>query len=337
MVTLADVARMSGTSRSTASRALKDDPRISAKTSERVQLVAKALGYRPNLAARTLATGRSGIYGLIVPSRLMGDVYGAQLVSAVTDAVSAHDGGVMLWLSHDRPSRAIRDTINHGIVDGLIVSILVQDHPWVVELLDSGLPCVLIGRPGGLEEASYATADNIASSWALMRHLREEGYRRLAAIRGPLGNTDADERHSVFVEAMGGVGELDANLVAVGDFTYESGYAAATALLRHRPDGIVAGNDEMARGAMDAVRTAGLRIPEDVGVCGWDAVRRPNHGDMELTTVRQDVPAVGREAVSILLDLLKGEQGPIRRTLPTQLVVGRSTVRGTRSGEEMPT
>ncbi|MEU4607312.1 LacI family DNA-binding transcriptional regulator [Kribbella sp. NPDC023972] len=327
VVTLADVARMSATSRSTASRALKGDPRISEETADRVRLVAKALGYRPNVAARTLATGRSGIFGLIVPSSLMDDVYGAQLVSAVTTAAGEHDGGVMLWLSHDRPSRAIRETVSNGIIDGLVVSILAQNEPWIDELLDSGLPCVLIGRHSSRTDTSYAAIDNITATRALMEHLRDQGYMRVATIRGPIGNTDAEERHSVFIEAMGGADQIDANLVAVGDFSYESGYDAAAALLRHGPDCIVAGNDPMAMGALAALRAAGLRIPEDIGVSGWDDVRDANRIDVRLTTVHHDMAAVGREAVEILLKQMGGVQGPIRRTVPASLVIRESTLR----------
>jgi LacI family transcriptional regulator len=328
VVTLADVARLSATSRSTASRALKNDPRISDETADRVRLVAKALGYRPNVAARTLATGRSGIFGLIVPSTLMDDVFGAQVVSAVTSAAGEHDGGVMLWLSHDRPSRAIRETVSNGLIDGLVVSILVQNEPWIDELLDSGLPCVLIGRHSSRTDTSYAAIDNITATRALMEHVRDQGYERVATIRGPIGNTDAEERHSVFVEAMGGADQIDANLVEVGDhFSYEGGYAAATALLRHRPDCIVAGNDPMAMGALAAVRAAGLRTPEDVGVAGWDDVRAANRPDVRLTTVHHNMEAVGREAVEILLKLIGGAQGPIRKTVPASLVIRESTLR----------
>jgi LacI family transcriptional regulator len=306
---------------------LKNDPRISEETAGRVRLVANALGYRPNVAARTLATGRSGIFGLIVPSVLMEDAYGAQLVNAVTNTVGEHDGGVMLWLSHDRPSRVIRETVSNGIVDGLIVSMQVQDDPWVDELLDGGPPCVLVGRPRRRVDASYATIDNITPTKALMEHVLEQGYHRIATIRGPIGNTDAEERHSVFVEAMGGAGQIDARLVGVGDFTFEGGYAAATDLLRHSPDCIIAGNDPMAIGALAAVRAAGLRVPEDVGISGWDDRRDSNRPDVRLTTVHHDMAAVGREAVEILLELMGGAERPVQRTVPASLVIRESTRR----------
>ncbi|MDQ1708944.1 MAG: hypothetical protein QOG49_329 [Frankiaceae bacterium] len=326
MVTLADVARLSATSRSTASRALRNDPRISTATTERVRLVANSLGYQPNLAARSLATGRSGIIGLIVPTgQLTGEPYGAQLVNAVTTTAAMSDYAVMLWLSHQRPSGAVQEALQNGIVDGLVISIIAQQDPWVDALLDGPLPISLVGRHTRRAQLSYASVDNITSTRELIAHVLEQGYQRLATIRGPIGNADADERYDVFVESLGGPDSVDANLVEVGAFTYESGYTAARALLRHEPDCIVAANDQMAMGAIDALLDAGLSVPRDIAVTGWDdmpMIRRPATG---LTTVRHDIEAVGCEATTILLQLLAGAPGPIQRTLPSSLLVRDST------------
>ncbi|RZS91260.1 LacI family transcriptional regulator [Motilibacter rhizosphaerae] len=332
MATLADVARLSATSRSTASRALKNDPRISAATAERVRLVAAALHYQPNLAARSLTTGRSGILGLVLPTTaLTGDPYGAQLVNAVTTGAMDRDRGVMLWLSHDRPGGAVSELLSGSIIDGLVISIIALGDAWVQSLLEGPVPVVLVGRPpqAEAEEAlSWVAVDNAGGTAALLAHLREEGYERIATIRGPVGNTDADERHAAYVAALGGEAAVDANLVAVGDFGYESGYAAAQRLLARRPDCIVAANDHAALGAVDAITDAGLSIPGDVAVAGWDDVASLRRRGVELTTVRQDVEAVGREAVAILLELLDGDaEGPVRRVLPTELVVRESTRR----------
>ena len=328
MTTLADVARLSATSRSTASRALKDDPRISRATVERVRLVAEALGYRPNHAARSLATGRNGILGLVLPTtHISGDPYAAQLVGTVTAAATAAGQATMLWLSHEQPGGGVRSILQSGLVDGVVVSIIAQDDPWAEALLESSLPCVSIGRYIGHEDVSYATVDNVTGTRALMVHLREQGYARIATIRGPVGNADADERFAVYVEGIGGPAAIDHNLVAHGGFSYQGGYAAAKALLRHRPDCIVAANDHAALGAVDAIREAGLSVPHDVGVSGWDDMRALSRPDVGLTTVHQDVEGVGREAVTILLELLDGATGPIHRTLPAELVVRGSTTR----------
>ena len=330
VATLADVARLSATSRSTASRALKNDPRISAETAARVRLVAEALDYKPNMAARSLSTGRSGILGLVLPTtQLTGDPYGAQVVSAVTSAAMSSEHAVMLWLSHHRPGGAVQQVLQGGLVDGLVVSITAQQDPWVEALLDSGIPCVLIGRHSGRPDLSYATIDNASGSSALMAHLREQGFRRIAIVRGPLGNADADERYAAYVAGIGGEAAVDANLVVDGDFTYESGYAAVSRLVRHSPDCIVAGNDHMALGVIDALGDAGLSVPHDVGVTGWDDMRELRRPLVSLTSVRQDIEQVGREAVSILLDVLSGTSGPepVQRVLSTSLVVRSSTLR----------
>lgn len=328
MVTLADVARLSATSRSTASRALNNDPRISRAATDRVRLVAKALGYRPNLAARSLSTGRSGIIGLILPTGLLGsDPYGAQLASAVTTAAAKGNHALMLWLSHQEPSTTVQEILQSGLVDGLVISIVAQEDPWVNALLDGPLPCALIGRRTGRDDVSYASIDNITSTRALMAHLLDEGYQRLAMIRGPIGNADSDERYAMFAEALGGEAAIDANLVAVGAFDYDSGYRCTRSLLRYKPDCIVAANDHMALGAIDAVLEAGLSVPRDVAVTGWDDMSELSRSSIGLTTVRHDVEGVGREATMILLELLGGAAGPIQRTLPTSLVIRDSTQR----------
>ncbi len=334
--TLADVARLSATSRSTASRALNNDSRISPSTVERVRLVAEALGYRPNLAARSLSTGRSGILGLVLPTgQLTGDPYGSQVVSAVTAAAMHADHAVMLWLSHERPGPAVEHVLNSGLVDGLVVSIVAQDDPWVSGLLESGLPCVTIGRHSARPDLSYATVDNVGGTRELMTHLLAQGYSRIAAIRGPVGNADADERFGAYVEALGGLRSVDANLVVRGAYDFDGGYAACQAVLRHRPDCVVAANDHAALGAMQAIRDAGLRVTDDVAVSGWydmSALRPQAHG---LTTVAHDVEAVGQEAVSILGELLAGDRGPIQRVLPARLVVRASTCRGASAPSEV--
>lgn len=328
MVTLADVARLSATSRSTASRALNNDARISRATTDRVRLVADALGYRPNLAARSLSTGRSGIIGLILPTgQLTGDPYGAQLVGAVTTAAAQGDHATMLWLSHREPSGAVHEVLRNGLVDGLVISIVAQDDPWVNDLLDGPLPCCLIGRHTGRPDVSYASIDNITSTRALMAHVIEEGYQRIAMIRGPVGNADSDERYAMYEEAVGGADAVNANLVAVGGYDYDSGYRCAKALLRYDADCIVAANDHMALGAVDAILDSGRSIPGDVAVTGWDDMREISRSTIGLTTVRHDVEGVGREATTILLELLGGAAGPIQRTLPTSLVIRESTQR----------
>lgn len=289
----------------------------------RVQAAAESLGYRPNVAARALTTGRSAILGLILPTdQLTSDPYGARLVAAVTSRAAESNHAVMLWLSHRAPE--LDATMLNGVVDGLIISIVAQNDPWVTALLDGPLPYSFIGRHAKRADASYATVDNVSGTRALMSHLLECGYRRIAMVRGPIGNADADERYATYVEALRSAG-LDHDLIAVGDFRYLSGYKSAQQLLRHRPDCIVAANDHMAWGAVDAVRDAGLAIPADVAVTGWDdmdAFRRPSLG---LTTVSHNVEAVGREATGILLELLAGGTRPIRRTIRSSLVVRDST------------
>ena len=146
-VTLEDVARMSGVSRATASRALNGHARVNADVRARVRMIADQLGYRPNSAARSLASGRAGVLGLVLPGgHLISAPYEAHLLEAVADAATASGHGLMLWMAATEPSQSLRDGFRTGFVDGVIVSGVALGSPWVEDLFDGPHPCVLVGR-----------------------------------------------------------------------------------------------------------------------------------------------------------------------------------------------
>ena len=138
---------MSGVSRATASRALNGHARVSADVRTRVRMIADQLGYRPNSAARSLASGRAGVLGLVLPGgHLISAPYEAHLLEAVADAATASGHGLMLWMAATEPNQSLRDGFRTGFVDGVIVSGVALGSPWVEDLLDGPHPCVLVGR-----------------------------------------------------------------------------------------------------------------------------------------------------------------------------------------------
>jgi LacI family transcriptional regulator len=326
VVTLDDVARESGLSRSTVSRVLNDDPRVSPEARVRVRDVAQALGYRPNRAARSLATGRSGVIGLVMPvMELWDDPYGAHVVQDVCGAAAEQGIGVMVWLTRAAPKGAVEEILRNGIVDGLVISSLAQKDSWVEELLDGSLPAVLVGRHPTRVDVSWVDIDHRAGVAALMDHLVSIGRRRIATITGPMDRHDAAERYRAYADALARHGlPLDPDLVAHADFRQPQGAEAMRALLAHRPDAVLAANDETAHAAIGVLLAAGLRVPEDVAVTGFDDLRRS--AGMPLTTVRHDVAAIAGEALDVLVGLLRGEPGPEHRMLPATIVLRSSTV-----------
>jgi len=330
-VTLDDVARLSGVSRATASRALNGRSGVSPDVRERVQRVGESLGYRPNRAARNLASGRASVIGFVMPSdELRLDPYGASLVQAVARSADAHDEGLMLLLAQDEPNRAVRRTLLDGLVDGVIVSAIAIGSNWVEELLDAQVPSVLVGAHPTRRDRPTIEVENLESSARLVDHLLDQGYERIATITGPLERIDAQQRLEGFRLAFGRRGlDVDESLIVNGTFSRVSGQERMRELLALRPDAVVAANDEMALGAMRTIETAGLRVPDDVALVGFDATSAAWGIDPTLTTVAQPFEEMAELAVTALIRIIAGDVPPVHQLVIPELVLGRSSHRST--------
>jgi LacI family transcriptional regulator len=339
-VTLEDVARTSGVSRATASRALNGRARVAPDVRARVTMIARSLGYRPNLAARSLVSGRADIIGLVLPTgHIVDQPYEARVLEAVAEAATDAGQGVMLWLAAREPSAAVRDQFRAGVVDGLVISGVVLGAGWVEDLFDGPHPCVLLGRHPHRTDVTTVEIDNGGGVRRAIELLAAGGHRRVAMIGGPAGRVDAIDREAAFRESLHARGlPIDEQLFAPGDFNVESGHLATRRLLAHRPDAIFAANDLMAVGALQAIREAGLAVPGDVAVVGFDDLPQAQTADPPLTTVRHDIDAVCLTAVETLLRLIDAQTAadspPVRETavVPTPLVIRSSTRRVDGSG-----
>lgn len=328
-VTLDDVARTSGVSRATASRALNGHSKVSVDVRSRVQLVADQLGYRPNSAARSLASGRSGVLGLVLPAgHLLATPYEAHLLEAVADAATASGHGLMLWLAETEPGRALREGFRTGLVDGIVVSGVALGASWVEDLFDGPHPCVLVGRHPTRTDLAYVEVDNEACAGLAVDHLVGGGGRRIAIILGPLERVDARDRYAGYERALERHGlALDTRLVERGDFSPESGYEAMRRLLAHRPDSVFASNDNMAAGALRAIAEAGLRVPDDIAVIGFDDLPIPGRYDFGISTIRQDIVTIAARAVELLTHLVDGAPLPAHPITINGSLVVRGTTR----------
>ena len=328
-VTLDDVARMSGVSRATASRALNGQARVSADVRTRVQMIADQLGYRPNTAARSLASGRAGVLGLVLPGgHLISAPYEAHLLEAVADAATASGHGLMLWMAATEPNQTLRDGFRSGAVDGVIVSGVALGAPWVDDLLDGPHPCVLVGRHPTRVDIPHIEVTNEASASAAVDHLIAGGARRVAIILGPADRIDGRDRQVGYERALYRNGiEVDTRLVEHGDFSIDSGYDAMRRLLAHRPDAVFACNDMMAAGALQAIAEAGLAVPDDIAVMGFDDLPIASRTNPPLSTVGQDVATIGSTAIDLLIKLVAGEVAPAEAvaTVSAPLVLRSST------------
>ncbi|MGD9703756.1 MAG: LacI family DNA-binding transcriptional regulator [Acidimicrobiia bacterium] len=328
-VTLDDVARLSGVSTATASRAINGRPGVRDDVRERVRLIADSLGFRPNRAAQHLAGGRSGVIGLVIPTAdLRIDPYGASVTHAVGRAANAADQGLMLHLAADEPGGHVQRILRDGLIDGALVSAIGIGTAWIDELLASDLPTLLIGTHPSRRDVDAVDVENFESSVVAVEHLFEQGCARVGFIAGLLGRADARERLRGYRTAHERHGRLiDERLIAAGDFRRGSGSRCARELIEVGVDGIFASNDDMALGALWAMAHLGVRVPDDVAVVGFDGTSADEFLEISLTSVVQPFDAIADAAVHQLLTRVADGPRAGLVLLPPELRIGGSSRR----------
>jgi LacI family transcriptional regulator len=328
---LEQIARLSGVSRSTVSRVINNDSKVSEETRAHVRSIIQQLNYMPNMAARSLAGGRTFIIGLVIPtgvSSVFSDPYFPNLIRGISAACREQEYSVMLWLAEpDYERRTIMHVLRNGFIDGVIVSSMPVDEVIVDALSHSTLPFILVGRDPTHPAVSYVDVENRRGAIDATTHLIRLGRRRIATITGPLNTIVGIDRRDGYLEALQQRGlDPDPSLIAEGDFSEEDAFNLTRGLLVHEPDAIFAASDAMATGALRALRDAGKRIPEDIAVVGFDDMPFAAHADPPLTTVRQPIQSIGSLAAETLIDMIEHDEDPhTRRTLlPTELIIRKS-------------
>ena len=329
--TSSEVARRAGVSRTTVSFVLNNvrDQGISEATREKVLTAAREIGYEPNAAARSLAGGTTGTVGLVIPKaeHLYVDVFLAQLVASINQECHRHGLKMLIESSDDegREPGGFVDLVRSRRIDGLIVvnpSVPGREH--LGRLLEAGIPMVVFGA--GLPDMErYHTTGNDTSISAKMavNHLIGLGHTRIAFVNFAQPEYLAvNERERGWRDAMAEHGlPIDPAWCAYADISAASGYRATRELLaRQAPfTALFAGNDTIAFGAIRALNEAGLRVPEDVALVGYDDIPMAEFASPPLTTVRSDTIGLGRDAMTMLLALLRKET-PVSTTNPEQLM-----------------
>lgn len=329
---LEDIGRMAGVSRSTVSRVINHEPNVSPEVRARVEDVIRRTGYTPNAAARSLVSRRTGVIGLVIPSlvhNLFEDPYFARLIEGITKASNGAGTTLSLFLfqTEAEERELYPRVVESGFVDGVIITATRMGDPLLAKMAVSRIPIVMVGRPD-IDGVSYVDVDNRAGARAATEHLVRLGRRRIALIAAPSNTTTGADRQLGFVDGLADHGLiLDPQLRAVGDFSEPSGYSAMTSLLDQRPDAVFAASDAMALGAMRALRDAGLEVPGDVAVAGFDGFAASESSSPPLTTVRQPVGETAQRAVDLLNRLIRGDvEPPVADIVPVELVVRGSTL-----------
>jgi DNA-binding LacI/PurR family transcriptional regulator len=330
-VSLKDVARAAGVSIKTVSNVVNDYPFVSDQTRAKVQAVLDELGYRPNLSARRLRSGRTGLVALSIPE--IAAPYFAELADAVVNAAEARGLTVLIdktggQRGHEQQTAAgIRD----NVVEGTIASPLAMTAADVASLGRTH-PIVLLGERLAHVSVDHVAIDSVEAARVATRHLLDLGRRRVAVIgTGPeISNTGRLRLRGYREElAAGGVARSRALEGDVRWYHRPDGYAAMQELLARRPDldAVFCFNDLLAIGALRALREAGRRVPEDVAVVGFDNVEECLYTDPALTSIAPDKPAIADAAVDLLMRRMAGEPGlePQEVFPPFELVTRAST------------
>lgn len=322
--TIRDVARRAQVSIASVSRVLNGIGNVSDATRERVNEAVSALGYVPHAGARSLSLAKTRAIGVVLP-----DVHGeffSEVMRGMDREATAR--GYMLLLSNMHGGAQAESALRamRGRVDGLVVMAPHLDADEVEEKLPGRLPAVLLNAHGDVRSHSSFGIDNRRGVVDIIDHFRSIGRKRVVHIAGPSDNVDAEERRAAFEEAMRRYQPGKEPLILSGDYSEESGASAVRELAATGVsfDAIFAANDMMAIGAMDELRYAGVAVPQQVSVAGFDDVPIARH--LGLTTARVHIDKLGADAIARLIDIIKGgEDRPARQLHPPELIIRASS------------
>jgi LacI family transcriptional regulator len=332
-VSIRELARLSGVSIGTVSRALNGYADVSPETRERVMRLARELDYTPAAAARSLKTQRSHVIGVFLETGEghpdLQHPFFHEVLVGIKDTIGLAGFDLLLFAS-EHPgngygSHAYLKRARHHSVEGTVLMGIEPEDPEVRRLVRSDLPTVGVDVELEGPATTFVMSDNVDGASRAMRHLYDIGHRRIATITGLLDRKPGADRLRGYRRALQACGlAYRDEYVAYGDFYVESGRRAMASLLAldEPPTAVFAASDMMALGAIRAASDAGLNVPADVSVIGFDDIQLADHLNPPLTTVRQDKAGLGAAAGTALLGLVEDRDGagPAPTVLPVELI-----------------
>lgn len=307
-LTLREIAKIAKVSHTTVSRALNNDQRVREETKNRILRLVNKLGYKPDSRARQLALKRSNLIGLVVPD--IRNPFYAELARGIED--KAHQEGYnVIFCSTDNKLERMETYVHLMIdvgVDGLIFTSARLREPLVEKLIAEQLPLVLVNRKLSGDAFNYVVLNNLKGAYEVTKHLIDLGYTKIAIIDGPSNVSTGLERLRGYQRALKDYHiALNPDYIIHGPFARVTGYEGAKRLLEmeNPPQAIFGGSDYIAMGVIDAVEKMGLRVPEDIGLVGFDDTEFASNQKIRLTTVSQNKYEMGNLGVQILIDLIE--------------------------------
>ncbi|MDX2100908.1 MAG: LacI family DNA-binding transcriptional regulator [Alphaproteobacteria bacterium] len=329
-VTSADVARLAGVSQSAVSRVFTPGASASARTVAKVRAAAESLGYRPNVLARAMITGRSRIIGLVV-AYLENQFYPVAL-ERLSNALQDRGYHILIFMAGnaaDNVETVVGELLDYQ-VDGIITASVAMTNDLTSRCQAAGIPVVMFNRGQNDPRLSEVTSDNDRGGRQVAEYLIQTGHRRIAHIMGWQQSSTGRDRAQGFQAGLAAQGLAPLAMID-GEYSRERAAAVAHGLWTGsvRPDAIFVGNDHMAFAVMDElVHRQGVRVPEDVSIIGYDDVPMAAWPSYNLTTIRQPVEAMVEATVATLLGQIEGNTNPSHVRIPGELIVRGSTRAG---------
>jgi LacI family transcriptional regulator len=307
-VTIQDVAEAAGVSVSTVSRVLNDKDHVAQETYQRVRDVIEGLGYTSNLAAKSMRSHKTNVIGLVMPD--VEDPFSVQVMKGINRAIEEFDYDLIVYTGGNvkKESSAVREqryvSLLSSITDGIIIATPAATT------FSTASPIVVVDPNKASPDYPAVIATNRAGALAVMEYLISLGHRRIGFIGGRPELQSAVQRLQGYKDGLRQANiPLDPELVQAGDYSMEAGFTCAQRLLNlpDPPTGIFAANDQSAIGVIKAAQEAGLRVPDDLSVVGFDNTPEVAHINPGLTTVDQFIDKMGYVATEMLISLIQGE------------------------------
>lgn len=331
-LTIEDIARLAGVSRSTVSRVINRQPSVRPAVRDRVQAVIDAHGYAPQAAARQLVTQRTRTIGLILPD-MSYNLFSNPIFALMGQGVSqgcVQEGYVSMQFmgQRDMEEQAFFTMLRSRHFDGVILISGEYDDPCPRFLRNAGIPYVRIGHDPNHDDLKYVDIDNAEAARSAVEHLIKLGHRRIAMIKGLARDISSAERYAGYQQALLAAGlPLDEELVGEGDWTAACGYNLTREFLQlaEPPTALFSSNDIMVAGVVRAAHESGVRVPEDLAIVGFDDLDQTTMIFPELTTIQQPCVEMGLSAARLLIEQLDNENTePEHIILPTRLIIRKS-------------
>lgn len=322
MVTSHDVGRLAGVSQPTVSRALRDSPKVSTETKQRVRSAALALGYVPSEAGRALSSGRTRRIGLLLTD--LENQFYPHVIAPMHRELEALGYQLVLQTESSDSGRIAERLLANGL-DGVLLATTTVDSVLPVRLRDRKVPFVYFNRTSAAVDADATTVDAEAGLRQLVERIVALGHHRVAAIFGPRNTSTAEHRERALREAFALADlTISARLSFRGPFDFPTGFEGARHLLgrEQAPSVVVCGNDVVAFGALNAARELGISVPEQVSIVGFDDLPEASWPLLQLTTVAFDLEAMARRAAALLVARIESgdDRDYVHEVFPSRMV-----------------